>query len=214
MATFPIGGPYATLAQLKVQMGIPDSNTARDVDLTRKLASSAQDINLWCHRQFGRAESATTRRFRAGPSGVDVHDFWTEDDLVITPYSMGQAGTAWDLAQVTLEPLDGVVNQVPGWPYTRICLPYADHPLYVAAIRTTGYEVRVTAKWGWEITPENITTSNLMLAAMDDKAKDAPFGVAAFGDFATRIRSNPMVQEKLEPYRLGGSVAQTVGAEV
>ena len=39
-----------------------------------------------------------------------------------------------------------------------------------------------------------------------------PFGVAAFGDFATRIRSNSMVQEKLEPYRLGGSVAQTLGA--
>jgi hypothetical protein len=36
---------------------------------------------------------------------------------------------------------------------------------------------------------------------MDNKAGDAPFGVAGFGDYAVRIRSNPMAEEKLRPYQ-------------
>lgn len=201
MTTFPLGGPYATLAQLKSRMGIADSNTTRDTDLTQRLASAATDINRWCHRQFGRAEVTTTRRFPIGRSGVDVHDFWTTTGLVVTPVSMGVSGTPWDVSTLTLLPRNGIVDQVPGWPYTRIELVTSSHPLFVAmSVVSAGYELDMAAKWGWEACPENVTTSNLMLAVADDKAKDAPFGVAGFGDYAVRIRSNPMVEEKLKDY--------------
>lgn len=203
MATFPIGGPYATRAQLKSLMGIPDSNTTRDTELDRKLASSAQDINRWCHRQFGRAETATPRTFYADRTGVQVHDFWTTDGLEVIPLDAdGVLGTAWDVDTLDILPLDGIRDQVPGWPYDRI-EPFgaelATHPL-VQALNYRGSRIRVVAKWGWVATPENITTSNLMLAAADDKAKDAPFGVAGFGDYAVRIRQNGMVVEKLAQY--------------
>jgi hypothetical protein len=195
----PLGGPYATLAQLKAQMGIADSNTARDTELTRRLVSASEDINAWCHRQFGRTDSATTRKFYVGTSGVDLHDFWTDDGLEVIPYLNGVASTAWDMSTMDLEPADGIVNQVPGWPYNRIRMAMADHPLWRAAA-WTGYKVHVTAKWGWAAVPENVRTSCLMLAVADDKAGDAPFGVAGFGDFAVRIRQNPMVEEKLKDY--------------
>lgn len=197
--TAPLGGPYATRAALKARMGIPDSNTARDTELDQRLISAATDINSWCHRQFGRAEEATTRRFLAGRSGVDVHDFWTEDDLVVTPYVNGVAGTSWDTSTFELEPMDGIVNETPGWPFRRISYPMGDHPL-IRAMSWSGHRIWVTAKWGWTAVPENVVTANLMLAVADDKAKDAPFGVAGFGDYAVRIRSNPMVEEKLKDY--------------
>lgn len=197
--TAPLGGPYATLAALKARMGISDSNTARDDDLTQRLISASTDINSWCHRQFGRTEDATTRRFLAGPSGVDTHDFWTTDDLVIAPYLGGVAGTAWDVSTLELEPMDGIVNETPGWPFRRISYPMGDHPL-IRAMSWGGYRIYVTAKWGWAAVPENVVTSCLMLAVADDKAKDAPFGVAGFGDYAVRIRQNPMVEEKLKDY--------------
>jgi hypothetical protein len=197
--TAGLGGPYATRAMLKARMGIPDSNTSRDTELDRRLLSASTDINAWTHRQFGRAEVATTRRFRAGRSGVDTHDFWTDEDLAITPYSGGVAGTAWDVSSIELEPMDGIVNETPGWPYRRISYPFGDHPL-IRAMSWSGYSIYVTAKWGWAAIPENVVTSCLMLAVADDKAKDAPFGVAGFGDYAVRIRQNPMVEEKLRDY--------------
>jgi len=197
----PLGGPYATLSQLKAQMGIADSNTAQDANLYRRLVSAAADIHSWTHRQFGRTDVATLRYFPVGLSGVDTHDFWSTDDLVITPYLNGTAGTVWDVSSLILEPVDGVVNQVPGWPYNRISMAYAGHPLY-ASMSWAGWRVGVMAKWGWAACPANVTTANLMLAVADDKAKDAPFGVAGFGDYAVRIRSNPMVEEKLKDYVL------------
>jgi hypothetical protein len=202
----PLGGPYATLAQLKAQMGIADNVTARDAELTRRLISASTDINSWTHRQFGKALTATTRKFRVGASGIDTHDFWTDDDLAITPYLGQTAGTAWDVSTLELEPTDGIVNQVPGWPYNRITMSgYGSHPLWLAS-NWGGYTAWVTAKWGWAAVPANVVTSCIMLAVADDKAKDAPFGVAGFGDFAVRIRANPMVEEKLKDYVLGGNL--------
>jgi hypothetical protein len=198
MTAYPIGGPYATLAMLKTRMGIPDSNNGRDADLTQRLSSAAADINRWCHRQFGRAEDVSTRTFRADRCGVDVHDFWDLDSLVVQPIG----GTAWDVSTLIAMPEDGIMDGVPGWPYSRLELygaELATHPL-VQSLTYRGTRVQVTAKWGWQDTPENVTTANLMLAVADDKAKDAPFGVAGFGDYAVRIRQNGMVVEKLAPY--------------
>lgn len=201
-AHVPLGGPYATRSALKVRMGIPDSNSSRDEELDQRLRSASSDINSWCHRQFGRAEVATVRTFPVSLSGVDTHDFWSTQDLAITPYLGLTAGTAWDVSTLALEPTDGIVDQVPGWPYRRICMGgYGSHPLWMAS-NWYGYTVRVTAKWGWAAVPEPVITSCLMLAVADDKAKDAPFGVAGFGDFAIRIRANPMVEQKLKAYVL------------
>jgi hypothetical protein len=192
----PLGGPYATLPQLKAQMGIADSNTTRDAEFLRRLISASADINAHTHRQFGRADAATARTYYAGRSGVDVDDFWTDDDLAVSTTS---SGSAWDMSSVDLEPLNGVVNGVPGWPYNRIVSGYSDHPLW-QAVNWRGVKVTVTAKWGWAAVPGNVVTACLMLAVADDKAKDAPFGVAGFGDYAVRIRQNPMVEEKLRDY--------------
>lgn len=208
MTAVAIGQPYATLAQLKAWLSIPDAKTDKDAELTRRLVSSSTDINRWCHRQFGRDEVATARTFRPSRTGLDVHDFWTAEDLAIVPYLGATAGTAWDVAMMVLEPLDGIVDMVPGWPYNRIAGGGNAHPL-VANLFYAASTVRVTARWGWENVPDNVNTACLILASADNKAKDTPFGVAGFGDYAVRIRSNPIAQEKLDPYVYQGTAANS-----
>lgn len=200
------GSPYASLAELKAWLGIPDATTTKDAELSRRLASASEDINRWCHRQFGRDEVASQRTFTPGRGGVDTHDFWTTDDLAIVPYLNNVAGTAWDVATLSLEPLDGIVDMVPGWPYNRVCSGLDGHPLYVNLFYAAS-KVKITAKWGWADVPTNVNTACLILAAQDNKAKDTPFGVAGFGDYAVRIRSNPLAQEKLDPYVYKGTAA-------
>lgn len=208
MTAVAIGGPYATLPELHAWLGVPDSKTDKDAEWIRRLASSAQDINRWCHRQFGRAEVATTRKFTSDRGGIDTHDFWTDEDLEVVPYLGQTAGTPWDVATLELEPLDGIVDMVPGWPFSRICGGLGGHPL-MANLFYAASKVRVTAKWGWADVPENVNTANLILASSDNKAKDTPFGVAGFGDYAVRIRSNPIAQEKLDPYVYRGTASNS-----
>ena len=202
-------GPYATRAELKNWLKIPDSKTDRDAELDRRLLSASEDIIRWCHRPFGRDDTASTRTFYVGRSGVDIDDFWTTDDFAVVPYLGTMAGTAWDVDTLYLEPFNGIVDGVPGWPYNRISLgEHGTHPLWVNMFYQSS-TVRITAKWGWAAVPTNINTACLMLASMDNKAEDAPFGVAGFGDYAVRIRSNPMAQEKLDSYVKHGTTANS-----
>lgn len=191
-----LGGPYGDWRVLKARMKIPDSNTARDDDLQSAMITGADTINRWCGRQFGQVTVASARSFAAGPSGVDVDDFWTLDDLSI-------GGTAYDLSTSSYspQPVDGVVNGVPGWPFYRLATGTLDRTLSSWGVfgNTTG-TVIVTAKWGWSQVPAGVTESNYLLGADDMKSQDAPFGVANFGDYVSRVRANPRVAEKLDPY--------------
>jgi hypothetical protein len=199
MTALAIGDPFATRTMLKDWLGIRDSDTTKDARLDARWASATEDIIRWTHRQFGRAEVATSRTFRPGRSGLDTHDFWTLQDLAIVPYLGSTPGTAWDLSTLSIEPLDGIVDQMPGWPYRRICSTGGDHPLSTA-LWYGASTVRVTARWGWAACPNNVATACLLLAAQDNKSMDAAFGVVGFGDYALRIKSNPMAEEKLRPY--------------
>lgn len=191
--TAPIGGPYADWAALKRRSGIPDVNTFKDIDLQAAVASASSAINRHCGRQFGRTETASARSYRAGRSGVDIDDVWTMDDLVIDDRAYA-AGQAWEL-----EPQDGIVDGVPGWPFNRLATPWMEHPIYHSN-GLSGRKVLVVAKWGWAEVPPDVTEACLLLAADSLRSGDAPFGVAGFGDYVVRVRANPKVAEKLAPY--------------
>jgi hypothetical protein len=203
VSTCAIGGSYATVANLKVRLGIPDTNTTQDTLLATILASVSRDIDRFCGRQFGRDEAASARTYYPGRSGIDIDDAWDLTGATVTPYVAGTAGTTYTYPWTILraEPLNGIRDGLPGWPWQR--LANVD-PLGVTALAylwpgvTT---VQVSAKWGWQAIPDNVVEACLLLAVSGARAKDAPFGVASFGDYAVRLRQNPMAAEKLEPYR-------------
>lgn len=187
-----LGGPYATRARLKRRMGIPDSNTVQDSDIDDELLSASRAINLYCHRQFGRVDTASERSYVPDRTGINIDDAYSLDGMLV-------AGSAYDTATTTPEPLDGIRDGMTGWPYERLSIPVYSHPIY-RSTWTAGALVAVTALWGWASVPEDIESACLMLAADGLKSKDAPFGVAGFGDYAVRVRANPKAQELLTPY--------------
>jgi hypothetical protein len=188
-----LGGPYADRPTLKRRMGIPDSSTTQDADIDRELSSASLAINKFCGRQFGRVDVASERQFYAGASGIDIHDVYDLTGLTID-------GAAYSTSIWTAEPLDGIRDGVPGWPYERLSTGWGTHPIYLSSLARAGALVTVSALWGWAAIPDDIESACLMLAADGLKGKDAPFGVAGFGDYVVRVRANPKVAELLAPY--------------
>lgn len=191
-----LGDRYATLADLKGYLAVNDS--VDDTVLEDALDSVSREIEDHCGRQFNQTTTATPRRYRAEHGCLmQVDDLHTTTDLVVETDGDGDGvfETTWSDTDFELEPLDGVVGGVPGWPFwTLRAVASRTFPSGRAA-------VRVTAQWGWAAVPEPVRQACLILAAETAKLKDAPFGVAGFGDYgAVRVKNNPMAAQKLQPY--------------
>ncbi len=194
-----LGDPYATLPQLKSFIGLGSGVMPEDADLTASIASVSAEIQRYCGRQFNKADAATPRRYRAlrGGGVAYVDDFWELTDVAVDHDGDGVYETVLTVADYELEPLDGIVDGVPGWPWWRIVVVNRRFPWG----RRPG--VQVTAKWGWSEVPAPVHEACLILAAETGKLGEAPFGVAGFDQFgAVRVRQNPLAKAKLDPYVL------------
>jgi hypothetical protein len=191
---------YATLAKLKNYLGLPAlTDTEDDEVLQDALETSAREINTHCSRRFWADITATAQKFHP-TSGLYayINDFWTGDDLVVETSTDGVTWTAWTATDFELEPLNGVMDGVPGWPYT--CIRSVSGRRFPSVARAS---LRVTAKWGWESVPPPVHQANLILAAETAKLKEAPFGVGGYGEFGiVKVRDNPFAARKLAPYVL------------
>lgn len=197
------GTLYATLAELKARVGGVVGTTEDDA-LTNALASASRGIDLWCKRRFYRDDVATARVFQpVSPRVAFVDDFWTTDGLIIaTGEGDDTFATTWTSAERQLEPLNGIVDGVAGWPYWRI----RSRGGSTYSLGSTGdVTLQVTAKWGWAAVPANVSEACRIIAEEIYKLKDAPFGVAGFGDLGVvRIRENPKVAAMLFRYQRDG----------
>lgn len=194
-----LGDPYATLAELKVRLGIDESDTADDTRLNDALASVSREIERHCGRQFNKATTATARiYYPVNGCLAKVDDFHTRTDLVIAT-DEGDAGTystTWSAVDYQLEPLNGIVDGELGWPYWRI---RAVGSRYFPRNRRAS--VQVTAQWGWGAVPAPVKEACLILAEETAKLADSPFGVGGYGQFGiVRVRDNPMAARKLMKY--------------
>ena len=195
-----IGDPYATLDQLKTRMDIGDN--IDDTRLGEALDSASSEIERWCQRQFNDAGAASARTYTAdGYSLLRVDDFHTTVGLVVATDTGedGSYATTWASTDYQLEPLNGVVDGRPGWPYNRI-RAVGSYTFPLLWPRRTS--VQVTARWGWAAVPAQVTEACLLIAAESFKLGDAPFGVAGFSEFGpVRVRMNSRAQSLLTPYR-------------
>lgn len=196
---------YATLVQLKSYL-LGEAEAAEDTldddELTDALASASQEIDDHCGRRFSADDVATARRIARdrilrGTAWID--DFHTTTGLIVATDDGddGTYSTTWAASDYELEPLDGIVDGVPGWPYYRI-VPVASRCWPRCTRRAP---LRVTAKWGWAAVPAPVHQACLIMAAETHKLRTAPFGVAGFGQYGhIRVRNNPMAEKKLAPY--------------
>ena len=199
LATSPGVPNYASLSDLKAYLNITD--TTQDSQLLDSLVTASRAIEHICGRKFYPDQTATARTFRPRDRLVVlVDDFWTSTGLVVKlDYGSGAYGTTLSSANYLLEPLNGVNDGEPGWPYNRLSSVNTWWPFnWTNPIPT----VQVTAKWGWATVPGPVKQACVYLAEETFKLKGSPFGVANFDQFGPiRMRDNPKVLGMLAPYR-------------
>jgi hypothetical protein len=197
-----LGDTYLTATQLKARLGISDDND--NARLQAAVMAASRGIDKCCHRQFNDAGSVSARLFRPGsPDRAEADDFSTTSGLIIvTDTALDQTfSQTWTSRDYELNPLNGIVDGEPGWPYwgiRAIGTQWFPIPRGWPAPTAT---LRVTAQWGWAAVPAAITEACYLIASEIFKLRDAPFGVAGFADYgAVRVRANPIAYSMIAPY--------------
>jgi hypothetical protein len=188
-----IGDPYITLTELKSYLSMEDDSRF-DAELTSAIASISKEINRHCNRQFNKAASPSWRSFKIlYPGYVSVADFWDDPVEIQVSSSPDAAGTVAAAGSYVLEPLDGIVDEEPGWP-RWIIKPSSTSGLSLVP----GMYLRMNAPWGWESVPAEVPQSAKIMAGATFQIKDAPFGVAGSDQWgAIRVKDNQMAINKL-----------------
>lgn len=195
-----LGASYATLSELKARLGIDSGITTDDAALTNALATVSRNIEQMTGRQFNDADTVSARVYRPVTyCRVAVDDFHTDTGLIVQTDDGddGTFETTWAAADFELEPVNGVVDGQPGWPYRSIRA--VEGRQWIMGRRAT---VKITARWGWSAVPAAVKEATLIAAEETFKLKDSPYGVAGFGEFGVvRIRESAKVATLLAPYR-------------
>ncbi|GGK32138.1 hypothetical protein GCM10010124_26160 [Pilimelia terevasa] len=189
---------YCTAAELKNRVGVED--TEDDFEIQQAVETAAREIDDWCKRHFFR--QAGTRVYAA-----DSPYRCTVDDLVsVTSVRTDEAGdgafeTTWAGSDYQLRPVNATAGAVPR-PYRQVWAVGGRTWPHHRAVLARAERVEVTGVFGWPAVPTNVKAAARILAAEQLKLKDAPFGVAGFGEFgAVRVRDNPIAVRLLRSYR-------------
>lgn len=195
---------YATRVQL--QEHFADANSNLDVDLLdRAINAASRAIDGHCDRKFWLDAAVTTRTYRPWAChSATVDDIGSLTGLVIKtdPGLNASWSITWASDDYDLEPANANVvaagDTVRPWAFWDI-VAIGDYDFPLHSRRRT---LQVTAKFGWSGVPYEVEEACLLLAAALVKRKDAPFGVAGFGDFGPmQIRNDPHVTALLHDFR-------------
>lgn len=175
---------YATLAQLKAQLTIAD--TDRDNLLTAALNAASGRVNKFCGRTFSLDSSPTARlfdpdqRIARRPGGAEV---FLIDDIGDATFTVETGYYTTGATYTTI--IDFATDRpnaiAEGYPITGLLRAYGWY---------TGpsNRLRVTAKWGWPAVPDEVVEATLILAAKMFRRKDSPEdGVLGASDWG-RVR--------------------------
>lgn len=192
---------YVTIAAVKSAIGLPIEDVEDDATMALALDAVCRDIEEWCHRpwpgSFALERSASARTYSSRHRLLclpDGHEWRTDEigslDGLVVELGSGTSWTAY--TDYDTSPDNALLRGKPVEALTRTSWPVSS---------TT--RLRVTARWGWPRIPEQVTQACLLLATETFKlAREAPFGVAGFGDFGVvRVRDNVPAQRLLAPLR-------------
>ncbi|MGI5493879.1 hypothetical protein [Microtetraspora malaysiensis] len=194
---------YCTLDELHEHIGDTGS-VLPDGPLQQAIDAASRWIDSYCGRRFWLDDTAQVRLYRPDdPCRTWIDDIGTATGLVIKTDTGGDGtwATTWASTDYQLEPLNAPAG---GSAYSWRRIAAIGSLLFpVSARRPT---LQITARFGWSAVPDAITEACLLRAAMLYKRRDAPLGVAGFGDFGpVRVaRNDPHVTELLAPFMLPG----------
>jgi len=189
---------YTTAVLFKARIHIEDA--VDDTEVDQAINAASRKIDGHCGRRFYTDGEVSARRFYASePDVLWVDDFSTVVGLVVKTDDDDDATfeTTWSSSDYQVEPLNGAANGIEGIPYYRI--RSVEGTAFPTSTARPGVEV--TADWGWAAVPDPVADAALIVASELFKLREAPFGVAGFGDFgAVRVKDIPQAAALLEPY--------------
>ncbi|GAA2351750.1 phage gp6-like head-tail connector protein [Streptomyces carpaticus] len=187
---------YATVAELRADLGIEESDTSRDPALASALAAAEAGIEAATGRRFWLDQAPEARvysTFGRLVVGDGIERMLVDDigDQAVT-VATGQSSGPWEDLDVELWPLSALSR---GRPVTSLA------GRWPAATR-----IRVTARWGWPSVPADIAQATRIQAARLYRRKDSPEGVTGSAEWGVvRLsRRDPDVWTLIEPYMVPG----------
>lgn len=196
-----LGKLYATPAALKSRLNIPDEND--DFEIHGACFSASRWVEQYCERAFWRSQSEARTFVPDDKYLLDLPEF--NDVVSVSAVATDASGdgtfeTSWTSTDWQLLPHN--TSGPEAKPYTAVkAVGSKTFPIPSVQLAQDN-RVQITGIWGWPTVPYAIREATLVLAADHYKLKDAPFGVAGFGEFGSiRVRANPRVASLLNPYR-------------
>lgn len=191
---------YITEAQLREQLG--DAGTVlTSALLQRAINATSRAVDHFTGRRFWKDSVATARTFRCRDLKVMwVNDIATTTGLIVqTDDNLDDTwSTTWTLGtDFDLEP-ENADTEGPAYAWWRI-VAKGTRTFPVSPFRRT---LKVTSVAGWSAIPDDVEQASIIKASSLFQRKDAPFGVAGFGEFGpVRItRRDPDVVELLNSF--------------
>ena len=199
---------YCTVEELKSRLAIPD--TADDFEVTLAIEAACRSVDEVCGRYFWRGSDTRTYV----PTSLYGQQL---DDLVsVTTFKVDQDGDGV-YEQTWTSGTDYALTVSPGayntgakgetWPYTGFQVIGTSK--FVPFVWPWSHQdrIQVTGVFGWPAVPLAVKQAALIAAADLFRLKDAPFGVAGFGEFGVvRVQQNGRVLALLRRYITGQRV--------
>lgn len=186
---------YATLVELKSQLGITD--TSEDTLLNKALGTASRAVEKWCGARVFTLDVTPTARVYVpvGNYELFVDDIGSTTGLTVEVGS-GSVYTTLNATAYEATPTNALVR---GFPITSF------FDLGYAGVWWSGGvtpRVRVTALWGWPSIPDEISQATLIVATRLFRRKGSPEGVAGFNDLGVvrLAKVDPDVATLLAPF--------------
>ena len=202
VVTVALGQNYCTVEELKSRLGITD--TADDFELGLAAAGASRAIDEITGRYFWRG-SDTRTYIPETISRQSLDDLVSVTSLKVDRDGDGVFEETWTQGtDYALEVAPGKYNAAAKgeqWPYTAAQVITGGKLFPFTWMWSHLDRIQVTGVFGWPAVPLNVKNAAIIAGAQLFRIKDAPFGVAGFGEFGVvRVQSNPQVMWLLHRY--------------
>jgi hypothetical protein len=189
---------YATLAQVKSALRITDN--VDDTLLEQAIESASRRIDGYCGRWFYKTASTAILVYPFDYYNVPVQDIAnTSITVAVSTQGNGVYDQTWTQGvDYQLEPLNASLNSKP---YNNI-MAIGGKTFPIQLQPNTPY-VQVTAQWGWQSVPIDVTQACVLLSIRQFARLNAALGIVGFNDMAVQVKAvDPDVRDLLNQYRL------------
>jgi hypothetical protein len=178
-----------TLNQLKDSLGIPYTDTTKDIRLEQAISSASSAIRTYLDRDFGTALVTEQRSFIYDGSGVlEIDDCASGSITDVTILDRSLSEEEFRAQPFRRSPVNFWIELAPSRgisPEMGFTWGLDTYQLYANPIMDT-LTVKVTANWGWPVIPDDIQQAAIYTAAaMAESPK--PYMSQNYGSYSIQM---------------------------